>query len=134
MENLGNVKAVYIDSETGRTKVSANLRYNEQDAAKSIFPVHAALGLTVSDTLLLGCLPILVEGPSDQIYLSMIKRYLIGQGQLKNTNLMFLSKELIWIAFSSDNGFHDGSTCLSCDISDDCMQFDIHHFHCLLHT
>ncbi|HEY5367920.1 MAG TPA: AAA family ATPase [Hanamia sp.] len=56
MENLANVKAVYVDSETGRTKVSANLRYNEVDAAKSIYPVHAALGLTVSDTLLLGCL------------------------------------------------------------------------------
>lgn len=91
MENLANVKAVYVDTETGRTKVSANLRYNEVDAAKSIYPVHAALGLTVSDTLLLGCLPVLVEGPSDQIYLSLIKRYLIGKGELKN------SKEIVFI-------------------------------------
>ena len=91
MENLANVKAVYVDTETGRTKISANLRYNEVDAAKSIYPVHAALGLTVSDTLLLGCLPVLVEGPSDQIYLSLIKRYLIGNGDLKN------SKEIVFI-------------------------------------
>jgi len=91
MENLGNVKAVFVDSKTGRTKVSSNLRYNEEDAEKSIFPVHAALGLTVSDTLLLGCLPILVEGPSDQIYLSLIKRHLIGKGELKNT------KEIVFI-------------------------------------
>lgn len=91
MDNLGNVKAVYIDSKTGRTKVSSNLRYNEEDAEKSIFPIHAALGLTVSDTLLLGCLPILVEGPSDQIYLSLIKRYLIGKGVLRNT------KEIVFI-------------------------------------
>jgi hypothetical protein len=28
----------------------------------------------------------------------------------------------------------DEMTCLSCDIAYDCMQFDIHHFHCLLHT
>jgi predicted ATP-dependent endonuclease of OLD family len=91
MDNLGNVKAVYVDSKTGRTKVSSNLRYNEVDAEKSIFPVHAALGLTVSDTLLLGCLPILVEGPSDQIYLSLIKRYLIGKGELRNT------KEIVFI-------------------------------------
>lgn len=91
MDNLGNVKAVYVDSQTGRTKVSSNLRYNEVDAEKSIFPVHAALGLTVSDTLLLGCLPILVEGPSDQIYLSLIKRYLIGKGKLRN------SKEIVFI-------------------------------------
>lgn len=91
MDNLANVKAVYIDSETGRTKVSSNLRYNAKDAEKSIYPVHAALGLTVSDTLLLGCLPILVEGPSDQIYLNLIKRFLIGTGDLKN------SKEIVFI-------------------------------------
>ena len=91
MDNLANVKAVYIDSETGRTRISSNLRYNETDAEKSIYPVHAALGLTVSDTLLLGCLPILVEGPSDQIYLTLIKRYLIGAGLLQNT------KEIVFI-------------------------------------
>lgn len=91
MENLANVKAVYIDTETGRTLVSSNLRYNEKDAEKSIFPVHAALGLTVSETLLIGCLPILVEGPSDQIYLNLIKRELIGKGDLQN------SKEIVFI-------------------------------------
>ncbi|QJW89870.1 AAA family ATPase [Spirosoma taeanense] len=91
MDNLSNVKAVYVDTETGRTKISSNLRYNEADAAKSIYPVHAALGLTVSDTLLLGCLPVLVEGPSDQIYLSLIKRHLISIGELKN------SKEIVFI-------------------------------------
>jgi predicted ATP-dependent endonuclease of OLD family len=91
MDNLANVKAVYIDNETGRTKVSSNLRYNDLDAEKSIYPVHAALGLTVSDTLLLGCKPILVEGPSDQIYLTLIKRFLIGIGNLK------YSKEIVFI-------------------------------------
>ncbi len=91
MDNLANVKAVYVDSETGRTKVSSNLRYNDLDSEKSIYPVHAALGLTVSDTLLLGCKPILVEGPSDQIYLTLIKRFLIGIGNLK------YSKEIVFI-------------------------------------
>lgn len=91
MENLANVKAVYIDKQTGRTLISSNLRYNEADAEKSIFPVHAALGLTVSETLLLGCLPILVEGPSDQIYLNLIKRELIGKGDLQT------SKEIVFI-------------------------------------
>ena len=91
MDNLANVKAVYVDSETGRTKVSSNLRSNDTDAEKSIYPIHAALGLTVSDTLLLGCLPVLVEGVSDQIYLSLIKRYLIGKGKLQ------YSKEIVFI-------------------------------------
>ncbi len=91
MDNLANVKAVYVDSITGRTKVSSNLRYNETDAEKSIYPIHAALGLTVSDTLLLGCLPVLVEGVSDQVYLSLIKRYLTGKGKLQ------YSKEIVFI-------------------------------------
>ncbi|MBP8791988.1 MAG: AAA family ATPase [Lutibacter sp.] len=91
MDNLANVKAVYVDSETGRTKVSSNLRYNDSDSEKSIYPIHAALGLTVSDTLLLGCKPILVEGPSDQIYLTLIKRFLIGIGKLQ------YSKEIVFI-------------------------------------
>ncbi len=91
MDNLANVKAVYVDSETGRTKVSSNLRYNDIDSEKSIYPVHAALGLTVSDTLLLGCKAILVEGPSDQIYLTLVKRFLIGNGNLK------YSKEIVFI-------------------------------------
>lgn len=91
MDNLANVKVVYIESESGRTIVSSNLRRKEDDTTKSIFPVHAALGLTVSDTLLLGCLPILVEGPSDQIYLSIIKRYLIWKGGLTH------SKEIVFI-------------------------------------
>lgn len=91
MDNLANVKAVYIDKETGRTKVSSNLRYDDVASEKSIYPVHAALGLTVSDTLLLGCNPILVEGVSDQIYLNIIKRFLINSGKLK------YSKELVFI-------------------------------------
>ncbi len=91
MDNLANVKAVYVDKSTGRTKVSSNLRYDEVDAEKSIYPVHAALGLTVSDTLLLGCIPVLVEGPSDQIYLTMIKRYLNSKGKLLN------NRELVFI-------------------------------------
>lgn len=91
MDNLANVKAVYIDKQSGRTKVSSNLRYNDEDAEKSIYPIHAALGLTVSDTLLLGCLPVLVEGVSDQVYLSLLKRYLIGKGELQ------YSKEIVFI-------------------------------------
>ncbi|MEP7109405.1 MAG: AAA family ATPase [Ferruginibacter sp.] len=98
MDNLANVKAVYVDKSTGRTKVSSNLRYDEADAAKSIYPVHAALGLTVSDTLLLGCIPVLVEGPSDQIYLTMIKRYLNSKGKLLN------NRELVFIPVGGVRG------------------------------
>src|SRR5262249_48995364 len=82
-DRLDRVKAVYID-ESGTTKVSANLRAADSDPAQSqsIYPVHAALGLSVSDTLLQGCQCVIVEGTSDQIYLSAIKIYLIGEGAL----------------------------------------------------
>lgn len=107
IDNLANVKAVYVNKETGRTNITSNLRYDEKDSEKSIYPVHAALGLTVSDTLLLGCKPILVEGPSDQIYLNFIKRYLIGQGKLKST------KEFVFIPVGGVKGMSPVSKLVS---------------------
>jgi 5S rRNA maturation endonuclease (ribonuclease M5) len=41
--------------------------------------------LTVSESLLLGCIPVIVEGPSDQHYLSTIKNILISKGKIKPT-------------------------------------------------
>ncbi len=89
-DNLANVKAVFVDDK-GTSNVSSDLRRNSKFADKSIFPVHAAIGLTISDTLLLGCQPVLVEGQSDQIYLQLIKNFLSGKGKYKN------SKEMVFI-------------------------------------
>lgn len=89
-DNLADVKAVYVD-EKGLSSVSADLRKNDKIAEKSIYPVHAAIGLTVSDTLFLGCQPILVEGPSDQIYLQLVKNTLLSRGKYKN------NKEMVFI-------------------------------------
>ncbi len=81
--HLDRVKAVFVNDE-GTTSVSANLRegLSREEQSKSVYPVHAALGLSVSDVLLQGCQPVIVEGPSDQIYLSAIKNYLIAGGHL----------------------------------------------------
>lgn len=83
-DHLDRVKAVYVD-EAGATAVSPDLRAAEGDSpqSRSIYPVHAAVGLSVSDTLLYGCQPVIVEGRSDQIYLSATKNYLIGKGRIK---------------------------------------------------
>lgn len=89
-DNLADVKAVFVD-EKGLSSVSADLRKNDKVAEKSIYPVHAAIGLTVSDTLFLGCQPILVEGPSDQIYLQLVKNTLLSKGKYKN------NKEMVFI-------------------------------------
>jgi hypothetical protein len=51
--------------------------------SRSTYPVHAAVGLSVSDILLYRCQPVIVEGPSDQIYRSAIKNYLIRKGRIK---------------------------------------------------
>ena len=89
--HLDRVKAVYVDGQ-GKTAVSANLRANEGASGRSIYPVHAALNLSVSRTYLQGCIPVLVEGPSDQIYLSAIKNKLISAGLLKpQRELVFVS-------------------------------------------
>jgi len=86
-DNLANVKAVYVDDK-GLSSVSADLRKNSKVANKSIYPVYAAIGLTVAETLLLGSDPILVEGHSDQIYLQKIKNYLSGLGKYQNPREM----------------------------------------------
>lgn len=80
-DHLDRVKAVYVDDQ-GASSVSSDLRAGQgrSEQSQSIYPVHAALGLTVSDILFLGCQKIIVEGTSDQIYLSAIKNYLIGKG------------------------------------------------------
>lgn len=92
-DHLSRVNAVYVNKQ-GETEVSQNLRAGEPNSAQtqSIYAVHAALGLTVSEGILQGCTPIIVEGPSDQIYLSMIKIHLIAQGLITpKGELVFLT-------------------------------------------
>lgn len=81
--HLDRVKAVYVQDD-GTTGVSSDLRAGEKEPAqtKSIYPVHAALGLSVSDILLTGAQPVIVEGISDQFYLSAAKIMLISAGRL----------------------------------------------------
>lgn len=95
-DNLDRVRAVYFDEggpDKGLTKISADLRAKEkqQSEARSVYPVHAALGLAVSPVLLLGCQPVIVEGTSDQYYLSAIKNYLISRGKIRpEREILFL--------------------------------------------
>lgn len=78
-ERIDRCRVVYSDDDGG-TVVSENLRAGAgENGQNSIYAVHAALGLTVSDFMLYGCQAIIVEGYSDQIYLSAIKRFLIRE-------------------------------------------------------
>lgn len=89
--HIDRVKVVYSDSD-GYTVVSSDLRAaGDKCNEQSIYAVHSALGLTVSDILLQGCQPIIVEGISDQCYLNAIKIYLIKNKKFTPKN------ELIFI-------------------------------------
>lgn len=82
-DHLDYVRAVYV-AEDGATAISADLRagVNPKQTANSIYPVHAALGLSVSETLFQGCQPVIVEGVSDQLYLSAVKTLLIRKKKI----------------------------------------------------
>jgi energy-coupling factor transporter ATP-binding protein EcfA2 len=91
-DHLDRVKAVFVQVD-GTTSVSHDLRapLKQSPQTKSIYPVHAALGLSVSQTLMEGCQPVIVEGVSDQMYLAAIKTVLIRRGKLAP------SRELIFV-------------------------------------
>jgi predicted ATP-dependent endonuclease of OLD family len=99
--HLDRVRAVYVE-ENGETKVSPDLRAREKQPSqsRSIYPVHAALGLSVTDTLFLGCQIVIVEGQSDQFYLSAIKNYLVGNGLIKP------QKEIVFVPAGGVRGIN----------------------------
>ena len=82
--NIDRCRVVYTN-EKGFTVASSNLREHIGKLGdQSIYAVHAALGLSVSDILFQGCQTVIVEGPSDQYYLSAIKNYLISEKLLSH--------------------------------------------------
>jgi len=91
INNIERAKVVYADPD-GYTVASSNLREGITSAnKKSIFAAHAALGLSVSEVILQGCQPVIVEGESDQHLLNAIKLYLIREGKISPT------KELVFL-------------------------------------
>ena len=109
-DKLDQVKAVYVD-EDGYSKVSSDLRAKvnsgTESEQKAIYPVHSALGLTVSEVLFIGCRVILVEGPSDQYYLNGIKNILIGLNKISPGN------ELVFVPAGGTRGIKTTSKVLS---------------------
>jgi predicted ATP-dependent endonuclease of OLD family len=83
-DRLDRARKVYV-GENGTSKVTANLRADDGDITQrgAGYAVHAALGLTVAESLLLGCQPVIVEGASDQHYLTGMKTLLIAAGCLR---------------------------------------------------
>lgn len=105
---LDKVYAVYVN-ENGKTEITSDLRHTKNKKQNnSIYPAFAALGLNVSDTLLQGCVPVIVEGISDQIYFAMIKNGLISK------NLLNTNRELVFIPSTGVKGITSIIRLLSC--------------------
>jgi hypothetical protein len=82
-DSLDRARKVYVGSD-GSTKASADLRKGHDDPRKNgaAYAIYSALNMSVADSILLGCHPIIVEGPSDQYHLTTIKALLIGGGKI----------------------------------------------------
>jgi len=83
-DRLDRVRKVFVALD-GTSKATSDLGADGGDPTKrgAGYAVHAALGLSVAEGLLIGCEPVVVEGPSDQHYLTAIKTLLIRNGSLK---------------------------------------------------
>ena len=82
-DRLERARKVYVAND-GMTKATSDLRRSEGKDGQTgaAYAVHSALNLRVAESLLLGCQPVVVEGASDQHYLSAIKALLISEGKI----------------------------------------------------
>ena len=82
-DRIDRARKVYVATD-GTTKATSNLRHTEVDGDQpgAAYAVHSALGLTVAESLLIGCRPVIVEGASDQHYLTAIKSLLISGNKI----------------------------------------------------
>lgn len=82
-DRLERARKVYVATD-GTTKATPDLRHSEDRStqAGAAYAVHSALNLSVAESLLLGCQPIIVEGTSDQLYLTAIKALLVSGGKI----------------------------------------------------
>lgn len=138
--NIDRCRVVYVDKE-GFTVCSSDLRQGSDTLnEKSIYAVHAAMGLSVSDILLQGCQPIIVEGPSDQIYFNAIKNVLIQKKLIApKQELVFIpsggvkgvpgivsilcgkTEKLPFVIFDSDKSGNDAKKKLQSGLYKDCV-------------
>jgi energy-coupling factor transporter ATP-binding protein EcfA2 len=80
---LDRVRKVYVAAD-GSTKASPDLRRGTEDPRKAgaTYAIYSALNMNVAESILYGCHPIIVEGPSDQHHLTTIKTLLIAKGEI----------------------------------------------------
>lgn len=110
--NIDRCRVVYVD-DNGYTVASSDLRIGSAEISqKSIYAVHAAMGLSVSDILIQGCQSVIVEGPSDQHYLNALKTFLI------KTKKYTPQKEIVFIPSGGVKGI-SGVVSILCSKNDE---------------
>ncbi|MGW4632399.1 ATP-dependent nuclease [Nocardia sp. NPDC004415] len=77
-EHLQRARTV-IDQDDVGTKVSAEVFKADEDTA---FPLYAAMGIDMTQSLFIGEHTLLLEGPSDLIYLDILSDALTEQGRI----------------------------------------------------
>ncbi len=88
--NLGGIHILHVGPE-GNSVISSDFRASGRVIQESIYPVQAALGLTVAGALLRGSQPVLVTSVADQLYGHLMQHYLIRTGQYRlNIRLVFV--------------------------------------------
>jgi predicted ATP-dependent endonuclease of OLD family len=108
-DHIDRAKVVYVDDD-GFTITSGDLKAPQAEQVRlgrSVYAVHAALNLSISEVFLQGCLSVIVEGPSDQFYLSAIKLYLIGQ------KLIAPQQEIVFVPSGGVKGIQSLASILS---------------------
>ena len=85
-DRLERARKVYV-ADDGGTVATADLRQDEGRRSRggASYAVHSALNMSVAESLLVGCHPVLVEGTSDQLHVTAIKSLLIGAGRIAPT-------------------------------------------------
>lgn len=88
-DQLNRARKVYV-ADDGTSKLSPDLQFQgtEKTRRAAGYTVWSALGIAVAESFLYGCQPVIVEGPSDQHYLTAIKLHLIKMGKLKPSREM----------------------------------------------
>lgn len=74
---FGRVRTV-IDQDGAGTKISAEVMYADSETS---FPLHAAMGIDLAQTLFVAPDTLIVEGPSDIIYLEVLSNALDAAGR-----------------------------------------------------
>jgi len=83
-DQLDRARKVYV-ADDGTSKLSPDLQFEgtEKTRRAAGYTVWSALGIAVAESFLYGCKPVIVEGPSDQHYLTAIKLHLIKLGKIQ---------------------------------------------------